>query len=119
LIKRSILAFALVGMFAVPVLADPFSDGVMAHLKRDYATAMRLWRPLAEQGNAMVQHSVGEMYARGQGVPRDYVQAHMWFSLSAAQGHEIAQTRRDSVAKLMTPAQLAKARRLTRERKTK
>ena len=26
------------------------------------------------------------MYANGEGVPQDYVRAHMWFNLSAAQG---------------------------------
>ena len=27
-------------------------------------------------------------YARGNGVPQDYVQAHKWFNLAAIQGHK-------------------------------
>ena len=34
-----------------------FEDGVAATLKGDYATAMRLWRPLADQGVASAQYT--------------------------------------------------------------
>ena len=33
---------------------------------------------------------LGAMYAEGRGVPQDYVRAHMWFSLAAARGQQIA-----------------------------
>ena len=55
------------------------------------------------------------MYDRGQG---DYVRAHMWFNLSAAQegaDSQIAAKDRDNIAKLMTPAQIAEAQKLARE----
>jgi TPR repeat protein len=55
------------------------------------------------------------MYADGQGVPQDYVRAHMWFSLSAAQGGQVAAIERDSISKLITPAQIAEAQKLARE----
>ena len=45
----------------------------------------------------------------------DYVRAHMWYDLSAAQGHPNAAKQRDDVAKLMTPAQIAEAQKLARE----
>jgi len=32
------------------------------------------------------------MYANGEGVPEDYVKAHMWWSLAKAQGSELAAT---------------------------
>ncbi len=60
------------------------------------------------------------MYGTGQGVPQDYVQAHMWFNLAAA-GSPAGEVRdkaamiRNTVAKLMTPAQIAEAQRLARE----
>jgi len=34
----------------------------------DYATAMRLLRPLAEQGDAVAQYNFGRMYELGAGV---------------------------------------------------
>ena len=49
------------------------------------------------------------------GVPQDYVLAHMWFNLSAAQGNGDAVKNRDIAAGLMTPDQLAEAQRLARE----
>ena len=32
-----------------PAIAGPFEDGVAAAQKGDYATALRLWRPLADR----------------------------------------------------------------------
>jgi len=58
-------------------------------------------------------------YANGEGVPQDDVEAHKWRNLSASRAtgddREQAAESRDALAKLMTPAQLAKAQRLARE----
>jgi len=82
-----------------------------AYDKGDHSTAMRYWRGLADQGNPAAQSNLALMYFKGQGVPRDYVQAYMWSSLSAARGHQEGVKNRDSIAKGMTPAQLADAQR--------
>ncbi len=66
--------------------AGTFEDGVAAYAVDDYATALRLWRPLAERGDAEAQHNLGLMHAEGQGVPQDYVKALIWFRLAAEQG---------------------------------
>jgi TPR repeat protein len=55
------------------------------------------------------------MYEKGQGVPQNYIQAHMWYNLAATQGNEIAKENRDIVAKRMTPAQIAEAQELARK----
>jgi TPR repeat protein len=55
------------------------------------------------------------MYHRGDGVPQDYVQAHMWANLAAAQGNEDARGARDVIAFMMTPSQIEEAQRLARE----
>jgi TPR repeat protein len=36
--------------------------------KGDFATVLREWRPLAEQGGADAQYALGGMYGNGQGV---------------------------------------------------
>jgi TPR repeat protein len=57
------------------------------------------------------------MYENGQGVPQDYVQAHMWFNLAAASS--VAENAkegvegRDRVAGKMTAEQIAEAQRLS------
>ena len=50
----------------------------------DYGTALKLWLPLAKQGDATAQFNFGVMYYNGRGVPQDYVQAHMWWNLAAS-----------------------------------
>jgi TPR repeat protein len=84
------------------------------------AAAMSYWRPLAEQGNAVAQLSLGLMYQRGRGLPQDYALAHMWFNLSAsrataAEDRDLAAKSRDELAAKMTPDQIAEAQRLARE----
>jgi hypothetical protein len=48
-------------------------------------------RARAEQGNAEAQFKLGRMYAKGEGVPQDYVQAVAWFRKAAEQGNAKAQ----------------------------
>jgi TPR repeat protein len=59
------------------------------------------------------------MYASGQGVPQDYVWAHMWFNIAAAKGDTDAVKNRDMVAAKMKPAQIAEAQKLARDWKPK
>ena len=47
---------------------------------------------LAEQGDAPAQNNLGFMYARGEGVPEDDVEAVKWYRLAAEQGDATAQT---------------------------
>jgi hypothetical protein len=55
------------------------------------AAALRLWRPLADQGNATVQNFLGQMYREGTGVPQDYAAAMSWYQKAADQGNAPAQ----------------------------
>ncbi len=52
--------------------AADFDAGVNAYQRGDYATALRIFRQLADQGSADAQSNLGVMYAYGQGVTRDY-----------------------------------------------
>ena len=90
LARLMVLLLAL-GM-SEPVLAGPLEDADAAYDKQDYATALRLLRPLAAQGNAWAQNMLGDMYEFGRGVPKDYVQAAKWYRLAADQGDAWAQS---------------------------
>ena len=70
---------------------------------------------MADQGDAKAQYNLGLMYREGRGVPQDYITAHMWFNLAAAQGSSRASKNRDHVAKQMTSADVYKAQKLARE----
>jgi TPR repeat protein len=75
---------------AVPAWAD-YKAGEDASNRGDYATALREWRPLAEQGDARAQYNLGVLYRKGRGVPQDDVQARRWYEKAAAQGQAKAQ----------------------------
>jgi len=75
---------------AVPAWAD-YKAGEDAYNRGDYATALREWRPLAEQGDARAQYNLGVLYRKGRGVPQDDVQARQWYEKAAAQGQAKAQ----------------------------
>ena len=98
---------------------DPFSAALAAYYRNDYATAVRLFRPLVAQGNGTAQSNLGLMYANGQGVAQDYVKAHMWYNLGAAslsgEHGKTATSNRDNIAKRMTPQQIAEAQAMARK----
>jgi uncharacterized protein len=71
--------------------ARPFDDGDAAFERGDYVTAMRLWRPLADQGRVVAQTNLGVMYEKGQGVPQDYAAAVSWYRKAADQGFVASQ----------------------------
>ena len=89
--------------------------GLAAAQSGDFATALREFRPLAEQGDAGAQYNLGLMYGTGQGVIQDNVYAHMWWNIAASSGDKDAIGSRDIIAKRMTPSQLEKAQNLARE----
>ena len=73
------------------VFSADFQKGLDAYNKKDYATALREWKPLAKQEHALAQHNLGVMYAKGQGVPRNYKAAVTWCTLAAEKGDVSAQ----------------------------
>jgi TPR repeat protein len=123
--KAAVAALVLAVSFAGSAAAGPVEDvaaAVAAHKRGDCATALRLIRPLADQGDADAQHILGLMYNSGEGVPQDYVIAYMWLTLATASGDEVAAGAavvRERLAKRMSPEQVAEADKLAREWKPK
>jgi len=107
-----LISFSLISF---PSWAADFDKGVAAYQSGDYATALREWTPLAEQGYAEAQYNLGLMYRNGQGVLQDNIYAHMWGNIASSNGSENGGKLRDIVAEDMTPAQLEKAQDLARE----
>ncbi len=81
------VALALLGVAA----AGPLEDGRAAYQRGDFATAMRLLLPLADEGDAGAQTDLGWLYANGYGAPRDYAEALAWRRKAADQGNAIAE----------------------------
>lgn len=60
-----------------------------AHMKNGkYEQAYKEFRTLAERGYPVYMNVVADMHRKGQGVPASNKLAHVWYSLSAAQGND-------------------------------
>lgn len=63
----------------------------VAYDRADYATALKVWLPQAEAGNAEAQNYIGQIYERGLGLPPDYAAAAQWYRKAADQKYSQAQ----------------------------
>ena len=106
-------AIILVLTFAAPMAAGPLEDGYAAYTRGDFATAMQIMRPLADQGHVTAQTVVGLLFYFNYG--GDYVSAYMWFNLAAAHGNSFAEMFLKDTADKMTPEQIAEAQKLARK----
>ena len=86
---------------------------------QDKQEAVKWYKRSAEQGFAHGQFSLGVMYYFAEGVPKDDGLSYKWFNLSAAQGNKNSAELRDVLATKMTPSQIKKAQKLSREFKPK
>ena len=71
---------------------DDYRKGYEAYKAGDIATALKWYQLSAEQGDAQAQYNLGAMYARGDGVLKNYNEAVKLYQLAAEQGHATAQS---------------------------
>jgi TPR repeat protein len=91
MVLRLTIAFVLsFACLATPTWSD-YKAGEDAYNRGDYATALREWQPLAEQGVPSAQFRLGLLYENGNGVPRDFAKARLWYEKAAVQGEAKAQ----------------------------
>jgi TPR repeat protein len=94
LLRFSLLVAATAAV-AVPSMAiapKTVRDGIEAWQRSDYASAIAIWRPLAENGDADAAFNLGQAYRLGRGVPVDLAQAKSWLDTAARAGHLDAET---------------------------
>ena len=85
------IAAACAGIVSFGALAGPAEDGNAAYWRHDYVEALRILRPLADQGDTSAQADMGYMYLNGFGVQKSGAQAVRWFFRSAGNGNPKAQ----------------------------
>jgi TPR repeat protein len=108
--KAAALAMAVVALGASGAGAGPWEDGMVSYNRGDYVPAIKLFRPLAEAGNAKAQNILGVMYRKGEGVTPSSARAYMWFSIAAARGDKQAKASLQEMSKEITPAEMAQAK---------
>ncbi len=84
-IRRHFLVLVALCLCASVLPAD-FEAGLNAYKAGDYATALKEWQPLADQGAPHAAYNLGLMYARGEGVPKDFTKAASYYQKAAEQG---------------------------------
>ena len=86
-----LVAFVLSVSLANPTLALTNEDAFAAYKAGNYEQALKIWRPLAEQGDAVAQLRLSVMYAEGEGVAKDDAESLKWGQLAAENGNVTAQ----------------------------
>jgi len=92
---------------ALTVLGIFNRDGVL--VPENTAIANQYFLRAAEAGSAEAQMEAARIYATGDGVDQDYIQAHMWANLAAAAGIDGAARERAVFAQFLDADQLADA----------
>jgi len=62
----------------------------VAYDRANFATALKIWLPQAEEGDPLAQTYVGEIYEKGLGATADYELAAVWYRRAAEQGESRA-----------------------------
>jgi len=88
-----------------PTNAQRYSAAMDMYNRSQFVEARSAFEELAQGGSAESKVYLGVMYAKGQGVPQDYVEAQMWFILAGDPG----KNDREAMQKGMTPAQQQQA----------
>lgn len=86
------LAILLLGLTAnMPAARASWDEATKAFAKKQYASAAKLFKPLAEKGNALAQYQIALMHRMGLGLTKDQKEAKKWSRLAAKQGNADAQ----------------------------
>lgn len=89
---KYLVAAILIAIAGAPLSAQSVKAGIEAWQKADYSTAVAIWRPLAQAGDADAQFNLGQAYRLGRGVPINLALAQSWFEKAATTGHLDAAT---------------------------
>ena len=89
-ITAGLAALVLSLVLIAPVAAGPYEDAYAALGRADYATAIPIYRSLAERGNAAAMKQLGFFYESGLGVKRDWLEAAKWYSKALEAGNQDA-----------------------------
>lgn len=87
--QTAAITLCLACLYGFPASAD--EEALDAYYTGDYQTAIEIWKPQAEAGDAEAQFYLGAMIGAGQGVDKDLTESARWFEKAAKQGNVEAQ----------------------------
>ena len=72
--------------------AETFEEGLRAFRAGQPERALSIWQPLAKDGHAAAQYSIGKLFEQGEGpIKQDFGKAVRWYEAAAAQDLPAAQ----------------------------
>ncbi|MCC7483374.1 MAG: protein kinase [Burkholderiales bacterium] len=95
-----------------PAAAELLASAEAAEGRGDHRSAYETYHDLAERGNVQAQLRTATFLENGRGVPRNYNQAYIWYSLAARGGNAAAATGRARVSAALQPAEVQQADRV-------
>ncbi|MCY4612209.1 MAG: SUMF1/EgtB/PvdO family nonheme iron enzyme [Nitrospira sp.] len=112
--KRWLLGMVLVvsALGGVGTACADYEAGQRAWDAGRHSEALQEWQAGAKAGDAKAMLALGRLYVQGLGVPQNYVQAHVWFSLAASRFEAEGLKERDALATRMTAEQVAEAQKM-------
>ena len=78
-------------------------------VETDITTAAGWFEKAAERGVVDSQFNLGVLFESGQGVPRNPLDAYVWYSIAASQGDQFAKERRDVIKGQIGAEDMARA----------
>jgi hypothetical protein len=78
-------------LLAGPAWGQSYAKGLQAQSEADYVMALSIFRPLVAKGHTGAMYSLGQMYERGDGVPKDIAEAFRLWKLGAEKGDAVIQ----------------------------
>lgn len=80
----SLLAVLVFLALSITIAAADYADGQRAFQRGDYTRAVKLWRRAGwQEDDLFSQLKLGDLYAQGKLVNRDYVEAYVWYYLAS------------------------------------
>lgn len=89
--NMSYVLLCLFFLFSTSIYAATYEEGKQAYLSQDYELALKILKPLAEEGNSQAQITLGLMYDYGHGVKKDAAESIKWYLMAAEQGVPLVQ----------------------------
>src|SRR5688500_11852457 len=91
-VMRKVALMAVLLAVAATAGAQSVKAGIEAWQRADYDSAVKIWRPLAEAGDADAAFNLGQAYRLGRGVSTSLAAAQTWLERAARKDHLDAQT---------------------------
>lgn len=89
-------------------------EGVEFYRQKNYGQALRCWEETARHGNSAAQFNIARMYALGEGVPFNRMEAYKWMTIASRAGSPEATKALTSIKKNMSPEEIAEGERRIR-----